>query len=92
MSDRMTVEEWRVRNEGELHSIQLRYALWDWQNDRVELKQQVADLVAALEDVEWVRDFQHKSFYCPWCLSVKPHHFEECKRQQALAAVAGESE
>ena len=45
------------------------------------------DLVAALEAIEWDRDDQ-----CLWCKNFfKEGHKSDCQRQQALAAVAGES-
>ncbi len=51
------------------------------------------EMLAALEYVEWVMDMDTHIPYCPWCLAIKSaDHFEECRRQQALAAVAKEGE
>jgi hypothetical protein len=44
MSDRMTCEEWYIKNENVIHSRQLQLALWDWQNERVELLKRISDL------------------------------------------------
>ena len=44
-------------------------------------------LVALVNAVEWVRDVEG-NFHCPWCYALKEiDHFEDCKRQQALAQV-----
>ena len=52
MSGRMTVEQWREKNEKELHSQTIREILWDWQNDRADmlelLKKSRADYMALL--------------------------------------------
>jgi len=52
----MTVEQWREKNEKELHSIELRRALWDWQNDRIDmlnlLRKKDAEYIALLEELE----------------------------------------
>ena len=50
-------------------------------------------LVALINAVEWVRDIEG-NFHCPWCYALKEiNHFEDCKRQQALAqALDGDDE
>ena len=46
------------------------------------------ELLALVNAVEWVRDVEG-NFHCPWCYALKEiDHFEDCKRQQALAKCA----
>ena len=53
------------------------------------LEKQNADLAALVDAVEWVRDVEG-NFHCPWCYALKEiDHFEDCKRQQALAQAKG---
>ncbi len=91
MSDRMTVEEWHVKNGGSnARNRDLQLALWDWQNDRVELMQQNAEMLAALKDVEWVWAQGAMVQECPWCKGGRAlGHTDNCRRQQAIAKAEG---
>ena len=54
----------------------------------------VAELVEALEEVEWLPWYYHgtrRGKRCPWCIHLQTNgHSDDCQRQALLARVKGE--
>lgn len=49
------------------------------------------ELLAALEEVEWVRRLYNCGAYCPWCEGEEREgHTPDCQRQLALGKAKGE--
>lgn len=53
-----------------------------------------ADLLAALELVEWVSSDRWASRRCPWCMGAEDRekHAPDCRRQKAIAKATGRTE
>ena len=69
------------------HLFTAQDEMWnDYRIEIAELKQQNADLLAALKMVEWDRySNTYQSESCLWCDADKPNHEDDCPRQAAIA-------
>ena len=63
--------------------------------DRKALRARVAELVAVLREVEWVREdlmYEYPERWCPRCQGVEPAHHSDCALDAALNSDAAISD
>lgn len=77
---KQTAEEWYIENnKGTIRLTDVKYILWDWQNERVEF----LDLLRSLE---WASETIDGVSVCPECgASRDEEHRNGCKLGAALA-------
>ena len=77
---RQTADEWnQERHKGTIRPQDIKYILWDWQNDRVEL-------LEILRSVEWASETIDGVAFCPECGGfLHKGHRDGCKLGDALA-------
>ena len=76
---RQSAEEWHTElHKGTIRPQDIRYILWDWQNDRTEL-------IHLLQGLEWANETIDGVRSCPQCGRERPDgHVTGCKLFEAI--------
>ncbi len=77
---KQTAEEWYIENnKGTIRLTDIKYILWDWQNDRTEL-------IHLLQSLEWEGETIDGVSVCPECGASRDEgHHKTCKLGKVLA-------
>lgn len=80
LMDRQTAEDWYIENQkGTVRPSDVKYILWDWQNERVGFIQLLQSLEWSAETIDGVRS-------CPMCgREHSDGHTTGCKLAEAIA-------
>jgi len=83
---RQEVEEWKAHAaRGAALALDLQQAVNERDAQLTALRQQLAEAVGALEEVEFVADYEGTA-WCPWCLQSEAYgHADDCRRQSVLS-------
>ncbi len=77
---KQSAEEWyQELQKNTIRSVDIRYILWDWQNERVEF-------IQILEALEWSSETIDGAKMCPMCSWERSMgHHSTCKLAEAIA-------
>jgi hypothetical protein len=76
---KQTAEEWYIENnKGTIRLSDIKYLLWDWQNERVTF-------IKLLQDLEWSNETIDGVKVCPMCgWSRNDGHHSSCKLYEVI--------